>query len=459
MSSKYGALSPLDSVYKRHTSEIPRYLSNYALTSNRILVEVRWVQHLVKLGITPVKELSREVNEFLDSLKDISEDGMRIIEELNSVTRHDVKAVEYYIRKRFEESGYDDLILLMPWIHMFCTSEDINSPAHSTGIRDCMDHLIKPLMLNIINSLAKLSVEHASKPMLSRTHGQPASPTTFGKEMAIYTYRLSQQYKKYIDKIEYFGKFGGAVGNFNVHFVAFPDLDWPSIAKSFVEDLNLTYQPYSTQIECHDYISELSDSIARFNTILKDMCVDMWLYLSHDLLKLKNVKGEVGSSTMPHKINPIHFECAEGNIGLANSLFSFFSSKLPTSRMQRDLSDSTVLRNIGTAMGYSVVAYKSIITAFERVDFNAEKALQELENNYAVLSEPTQVVLKMMGRSDAFDAVLKFTRGSEVNGEEMKKFIQENCQLSPGMSGITPASFTGCAEQFARNIISFLPNK
>ncbi|UKK01006.2 adenylosuccinate lyase [Theileria orientalis] len=459
MLERYKAVSPVDGRYNKYTFEISEYLSEYSITKNRILVEVRWLQCLIKLGITPVKQLSNESVDFLESLTNVTEKDLQTIIDIETKFMHDLKAVEYYIRKRLEESGHPELNKLVTWVHILCTSEDINSPSYSIGIRDCMNNIMKPLMLEVINALTRVALENADKVMLSRTHGQPAVPTTFGKEVATFVYRLSYQYKKNIQNIEYFGKFGGAVGNYNVHTLIFPDMDWESILKNFVEELGLTYQPYTKQIECHDYISELADSVSRFNTILKDLCMDFWLYQSRGLLKLKNVKGEVGSSTMPHKINPIALENAEGNLGVANCLFQFFSSKLPRSRMQRDLSDSSVLRNLGVAFGHSVVAYKNILTSLERMGFNEEASGQDIQEHWTILSEPLQVSLKMMGHKDAFEKVMVFTRGVNPTKEEMLKFIEESCGKDSMLMTLKLEDYTGLAEKLARNVVNYVPKE
>ncbi|GIX62048.1 adenylosuccinate lyase [Babesia caballi] len=375
---------------------------------------------------------------------------MDSIRSLDMRVNHDVKATEYYIRDKLRNSGITQLVSLEHWVHMFCTSEDINSPAYALGIRDCMERVIKPTLLRIINALCSFAIANAGKPILSRTHGQPASPTTIGKEMAVYVHRLSRQFKKHLVEVDYMAKFGGAVGNFNAHKVAFPDKNWPELARDFIENkLHLTYQAYATQIECHDFISELSDNLSRVNTILKDLCVDMWLYISNDLIKLKNVEGEVGSSTMPHKINPIDWENAEGNFGIANALFHFFSSKLPTSRMQRDLSDSTVLRNLGVAFSHSYLGYQSILKALSRISVNEERAMKELDDNWVVLSEPLQVLLRLSGVSSGYEEVLRLTRTDGVTKEKMQKIIADFCSGDRRMETLTVSNYTGYAESLA----------
>ncbi|ORM42258.1 Adenylosuccinate lyase [Babesia sp. Xinjiang] len=451
-------VSPLDTRYLGSSSDVATHLSEYALSRNRVIVEVSWLRFMVSAGVTEVSSLEPSAEAFLSELCRFPPEDMDLIITIDGRVNHDVKATEYYIRDKLKTSGIPQLVSLEPWVHMFCTSEDINSPAYSIGIRDCMEHVIKPTLLRIIDSLAKLSVENASKPMLSRTHGQPASPTTIGKEIAVYVSRLSRQCKKYLTKIDYMAKFGGAVGNFNAHKVAFPEKDWPSLAKEFIENkLNLTYQEYSTQIECHDFISELSDNLARVNTILKDLCVDMWLYISHDLIKLKSVQGEVGSSTMPHKINPIDWENAEGNFGVANALFHFFSSKLPNSRMQRDLSDSTVLRNLGVAFSHSYLGYLSILKALSRVSVNEEKALKELDENWVVLSEPLQIHLRLSGVSTGYEEVLSLTRTGGLSSDEMKKIISDTCNDNSHIKALTPCTYTGYAESLALNVKNCSP--
>ncbi|EDO07643.1 putative adenylosuccinate lyase [Babesia bovis T2Bo] len=454
-------VSPLDTRYRNSSSAIGEHLSEYALSRNRIFVEVSWLRFLVSEGLTNVTKLDESSDAYLSEICNFKPDDMGSITAIDKRVNHDVKATEYYIRDKLKSSGLPQLISLEPWVHMFCTSEDINSPAYSMGIRDCIEKVIKPTILRIIETVATFATENAGKPMLSRTHGQPASPTTFGKEFAVYVHRLSRQYCKYLDQIDYMAKFGGAVGNFNAHKIAFPDKNWPDLAKDFVENtLHLSYQDYSTQIECHDYISEVSDHISRVNTILKDLCVDMWLYTSYDLIKLRGVQGEVGSSTMPHKINPIDWENAEGNIGLANSLFHYFSTKLPNSRMQRDLSDSTVLRNVGVAFCHSYLAYLSILKAFSRISVNESRALEELDANWVVLSEPLQIHLRMTGDASGYEKMLSLTRTGCVSKETMKDIISDNCGNNTDLKSLTPSKYIGYAESLALelNKRSFLEN-
>ncbi|GFE52741.1 adenylosuccinate lyase [Babesia ovis] len=387
--SSHHFVSPLDTRYLLSSCDVAEYLSDYALSRNRIIVEVTWLRYLVAEGITSISSLEPSSDAYLSEICQFKHEDMETISNIDKRINHDVKATEYYIR-------------------------------------------------------------NAGKAMLSRTHGQPASPTTIGKEIAVYVHRLSRQYTKYLTEIDYMAKFGGAVGNFNAHKMAFPDKNWPLLAKHFIENkLNLTYQEYSTQIECHDFISEVSDHISRVNTILKDLCVDMWLYISNDLIKLKGVQGEVGSSTMPHKINPIDWENAEGNFGIANSLFHFFSSKLPTSRMQRDLSDSTVLRNIGVAFSHSYLGYLSILKALNRISVNEDKALKELDENWVVLSEPLQIHLRLNGVSSGYEEVLRLTRTGSMSKENMKQIISTACGGNSLLESLTPANYIGYAESLA----------
>ncbi|BAM40836.1 adenylosuccinate lyase [Theileria orientalis strain Shintoku] len=389
MLERYKAVSPVDGRYNKYTFEISEYLSEYSITRNRILVEVKWLRCLIKLGIAPVKQLSKE-----------SVENLRTIIDMEARLMHDLKAVEYYIRKRMEESGLPELSKLVTWVHIFCTSEDINSPSYSIGIRDCMNVLMKPLMLDVIRNLERVALENADKPMLSRTHGQPAVPTTFGKEVATFVYRLSYQYKKYIQNVSAKFNFRGKRGR--------------------TQDLNSGCR---------------------------------------GLLKLKNVKGEVGSSTMPHKINPIALENAEGNLGMANCLFQFFSTKLPRSRMQRDLSDSSVLRNLGVAFGHSMVAYKNIITSLERMGFDDEESGRDIQEHWTILSEPLQVSLKMMGHKDAFEKVMVFTRGLNPTKEQMRKFIEDNCGKDSMVMTLKLEEYTGLAEKLARNVVKYVPKE
>ncbi|KAK1444262.1 L-aspartase like protein [Babesia gibsoni] len=423
-SSEDVLVSPLDTRYISSVSEIASHLSEHALYRNRIIVEVKWLRFLAKEGLTHMSSLDPDADGtyfnipnnrhavFLSEICEFTPSDMERIREIERTINHDVKATEYYLRNKLKSSNIAQLQQLEHWIHMFCTSEDINSSAYALGIRDCMEHAIKPMLRRLIGELSSLATE-----------------------------------------LDYMAKFSGAVGNFNVHKVAFPERDWPALAKNFVENhLNLTYQDYSTQIECHDYISEVSDHMSRINSILKDLCVDMWLYISYNIIQQRKIKDEVGSSTMPHKINPVRWECAEGNIGMANALFHFFSSKLTTSRLQRDLSDSTVLRNLGVAFGHSYVAYINILNGLSRVSFNEERALKELDENWVVLSEPLQVILKLTGVTDGYEKVLELTRKHNVTKEEMKKIIS---QLAPGdhrMESLTAAKYTGYAAYLASGV-------
>ncbi|KAK2195903.1 bifunctional L-Aspartase-like/Adenylosuccinate lyase PurB [Babesia duncani] len=441
-------LSPLDGRYLDMVEGVGEHLSEFAIFKNMIKVEICWLLKLVELGITPVKSLRKESKEILLGI----ECNFEKIKSLEKQTRHDTKAVEYYIKSCIQESGDEELLKLCHWIHMFCTSDDIKNTAYSMGLKSSVEDIIKPLMMQIVQVLTRLSVENAHIPLLAKTHGQPATPTTVGKEFAVYAARLGRQYLKYFEKVEYFAKFGGAVGNFNAHVFAFPEIEWPAVARQFIQDLGLTYQEYSTQIECHDFISEVSDSLARFNTILRDLCVDVWLYISRGIFKLALVPGEVGSSTMPHKINPIRMECAEGNIGIANSILRFFSDKLPNSRLQRDLCDSTVLRNLGIALGHSIVAMKMVIQELTIITVDVEVTDQELNDNWVVLSEAIQTSLKVAGDFDAFEEILKETRGAKISAQDMQRMLKEKSRYSYSLETLTPRSYIGLANVLAKNL-------
>uniref|UniRef100_A0A3B0MTT0 Adenylosuccinate lyase, putative n=1 Tax=Theileria annulata TaxID=5874 RepID=A0A3B0MTT0_THEAN len=405
MMYKLKSIGPIDGRYYKYTFKISDYLSEYKIISNRILVEVRWLQYLVRLGITPIKSLSQE-----------SIDELQNIIALDTKMMHDVKAVEYYIRKRFEVDGTPELKKLITWVHIFCTSEDINSPSYSMGIRDCMNYVVKPLMLQIISTLCKLALENARMPMLSRTHGQPAIPTTFGKEVSTFVYRLSYQYKKCISNI------GLVMFKISLKYELWFILVYRNL------DLNISLIPHKLSV-----------------MILYQNCLIVF--------------GEVGSSTMPHKINPIDLENAEGNLGLSNSLFHFFSTKLPMSRMQRDLSDSSVLRNLGVAFAHSVVAYNSILSSLERMYFDESTSKLEIQENWNILSEPVQLNLKMMGHMDAFEKVLVFTRGFNPSKDEMLKFIEENCGKDSRLLTLKLEEYLGIAEKLAKNVVNYLPKE
>jgi adenylosuccinate lyase len=373
------------------------------------------------------------------------------VKAIEKVTNHDVKAVEYFIKKHLE--GFSETAGLKEFVHFCCTSEDINNLAYARMLKDSILNVILPQMVNFMSSLSNLAQSSASIPLLALTHGQAATPTTFGREIAVFVSRLARQIEN-LRGAQFMGKFNGATGSFNAHMVAYPDIDWPAIAREFVEEhIGVTYQPVSTQIECHDYIGETSDTMSRISTILIGFSRDMWTYISRHILKLRVVAGEVGSSTMPHKVNPIDFENAEGNLGVAVALFNHFSSKLLISRMQRDLSDSTVLRNLGLAFGHFMIAIDSLAKGLGKVEVDTVTCASELERNYSLLAEPVQTVMRRYGLANPYERLKELTRGTEITKESMHAFIaslelpKEEIEK---LEKLTPQTYIGLAESIAR---------
>ncbi|CEM21716.1 unnamed protein product [Vitrella brassicaformis CCMP3155] len=455
--SSLTALSPLDGRYASKTAALREYFSEYGLIKHRIQVELAWLHTMADCsGIPEVTPLDAAGKGVLQQLGGIGPSDAERVKAIEGVTNHDVKAIEYFIKERIDAAGVASLQGVKEFIHFSCTSEDINNLAYGLMLKGAVKNVIRPAMIKIIHTIANLAVECADVPLLSRTHGQPATPTTFGKELANVAYRLHTHVSRHIDRVEYMGKFNGAVGNFNAHLVAYPDIDWPQLAKTLVEGhLGLTYQPYSTQIECHDYIAELCDGVSRFNTTLMDFNMDMWSYIARDLLKLKVIANEVGSSTMPHKVNPIDFENSEGNLGVANALLRFFSSKLPISRLQRDLTDSTVLRNLGTALGNSLLAYESTLKGLSKVAVDEQAMAAELDRNWMILAEPVQTVMRKVGLENPYEKLKALTRGQTVDQGVMREFVRS---LGLGKADedrlmhLSPASYTGVASQLAKDL-------
>ncbi|MGL4184297.1 MAG: adenylosuccinate lyase, partial [Thiotrichaceae bacterium] len=370
--------------------------SEYGLIYHRVLVEIRWLQRLAAHPqITEVPALSAQANEFLEAiLKNFAQEDALRVKAIERTTNHDVKAVEYYLKEKI--AGQAELEAISEFIHFACTSEDINNLSYALMLQGGMQQVILPELDKIIQAIRQLAHDYASIPMLSRTHGQPASPTTLGKEMANVAYRLQRQYSQ-IQAAQYLGKINGAVGNYNAHLSAYPELDWQGTAQQFVESLGLTWNPYTIQIEPHDYIAEIFDALVRFNTILIDFSRDVWGYIALGHFKQKVIAGEVGSSTMPHKVNPIDFENAEGNLGIANALMTHLAQKLPISRWQRDLTDSTVLRTLGVGLGHSLIAYQSALKGISKLQVNEASLAADLEANWEVLAEPIQTVMRRYG--------------------------------------------------------------
>ena len=416
------AISPVDGRYGGKTAALRAIFSEYGLIRYRVLVEVRWLQALAAdQEIAEVPALSEQAQEILNSIADdFSEFDAQRVKEIERTTNHDVKAVEYFLKEKISDTP--ELMAVSEFIHFACTSEDINNLCHAMMLRDGRDQVLLPELEKTIAAISTLAHEHAAQPMLSRTHGQPASPTTVGKEMANVTARLRRQQQQMIS-VPLLGKINGAVGNYNAHLCAYPQKDWTEFAQHFVESLGLQWNPYTTQIEPHDYIAELFDATARSNTILIDFCRDVWGYISLGYFKQKTIAGEIGSSTMPHKVNPIDFENGEGNLGIANAIFVHLAAKLPISRWQRDLSDSTVLRNLGVGIGHTLIALQSILRGIGKLEVNAQKLANDLKHNQEVLAEPIQTVMRRYGIDKPYEKLKELTRGHRITEEQLLAFI------------------------------------
>lgn len=448
------AISPVDGRYASKTNELRPIFSEFGLIRYRVLVEVRWLQALAASeGISEVKPFSKHANNLLNELvTNFNTDDARRIKNIESTTNHDVKAVEYFLKEKV--AGNDELNAVSEFIHFACTSEDINNLSHGLMLREARNQILLPAMDELIDVLRKMAHDYADKAMLSHTHGQPASPSTMGKELANVVYRLQRQRKQLAD-VPLLGKINGAVGNYNAHLSAYPELDWPRFAEQFISSLGLEYNPYTIQIEPHDYIAEYFDAISRFNTILLDLDRDIWTYISFGFFKQKTVAGEVGSSTMPHKVNPIDFENSEGNLGIANALFSHLGAKLPISRMQRDLTDSTVLRNLGVGVAHSIIAYQSSLKGLGKLELNENKLSEILNNNWEVLAEPIQTVMRRYGVENPYEKLKELTRGNKIDKDSLQSFIQsldipDNAKNE--LLALTPETYVGIAKNLAKTI-------
>jgi len=445
------AISPIDGRYASKVAELTECFSEYALVRNRVRVEVLWLMALcAEPGIPECRALTAEEETVLMGIvEDFTPQEAEKVKEIERTTNHDVKAVEYYLKKKIEGTSVEEL---SEFIHFACTSEDINNLSHALMLKDGLAALL-PHQQQIIDQLKGFSNDWKNVSMLARTHGQTASPTTIGKELAVFADRLIMQKKK-TEAVEILGKLNGAVGNFNAHLSAYPDVDWPALAKRVIEkDLGLKQNLFTTQIEPHDYMAEMFDAISRFNTILNDINRDMWTYISMAYFGQKTVKGEVGSSTMPHKVNPIDFENSEGNLGLANALFGHLSAKLPISRLQRDLTDSTVLRNMGVGFGYSMIAYLSTLKGLGKLKLNEHNLEADLDNAWEVLAEPVQTVMRKAGIEKPYEKLKDLTRGQDkITEETIREFVQ-GLELEEvdkqRLLEMTPASYVGMAQKIA----------
>ncbi|HEY5682554.1 MAG TPA: adenylosuccinate lyase [Sulfuricaulis sp.] len=449
------ALSPLDGRYQNKTAELRPLFSEFGLIHHRILVEIHW---LIALGqhkkIKEVKPFSPPTRKMLSGIiTNFSETDARRVKEIEATTNHDVKAIEYFLKEKTH--GNKEVTECVEFIHFACTSEDINNLAYALMLKQARDKVLLPRLDHLITVLTELATRYAKQPMLARTHGQPASPTTLGKEIANFVYRLKRARRQIVDP-SLRGKVNGAVGNYNAHLAAYPDVDWPAFAQSFVEKLGLDWNPYTTQIEPHDYIAELLDAAARFNTILIDFNRDVWGYISLGYFKQKVVKGEIGSSTMPHKVNPIDFENSEGNLGVANALFRHFAEKLPVSRFQRDLTDSTVLRNLGVACGYMLLAMEACLKGIGKLEIDAERMQYDLDRNWEVLAEAVQTVMRRHGIEQAYEKLKELTRGKGgINRESIQGFIRQleiPDDAKKRLLALTPDRYTGNAALQSRQL-------
>ena len=448
------AISPIDGRYGSKTEAYRPIFSEYGLISQRVKVEVRWLQALSRHPqIAEVPGFSAEANALLDRIvDDFSEDDAQRIKDIERTTNHDVKAVEYFLKEKIADNG--ELQAVNEFIHFACTSEDINNLSHALMLGSGRDRILLPQIDAIVDAIRALAHAHADKPMLSRTHGQPASPTTLGKEMANVVHRLQRQ-REQIAGVQLLGKINGAVGNYNAHLSAYPEIDWPAFARDFVESLGLSWNPYTIQIEPHDYMAELFDAIARCNTILIDFARDVWAYISLGYFKQKTVAGEVGSSTMPHKVNPIDFENGEGNLGIANALFDHLAMKLPISRWQRDLTDSTVLRNTGVGFAYTTIALQSLMRGIGKLEADEQRLADDLLNNWEVLAEPIQTVMRRYGIEKPYEKLKELTRGHRVDQAGMQAFVdglELPDEAKAALRALTPLSYIGNAVAQAKDI-------
>jgi len=447
------AISPIDGRYGNKVEAFRPIFSEYGLIRYRVEVEIRWLQALAKHPqINEVPDFSDEATQFLDNIvSQFSETDAQQIKDIEKTTNHDVKAVEYFLKEKIADN--EELDKVSEFIHFACTSEDINNLSYALMLKEGRETLI-PQMTECIAAIKKVALDTANQPMMSRTHGQTASPTTTGKEFANIVARLIRQ-KEQLETVELLGKINGAVGNYNAHSIAYPEIDWEKFSKAFVESLGLFWNAYTIQIEPHDYIAEYFHALSRFNTILIDFNRDVWGYISLGYFKQKTIAGEVGSSTMPHKVNPIDFENAEGNLGLANAIFTFLGEKLPISRWQRDLTDSTVLRNIGVGIAHTSIAIQSSLKGLSKLQINVEKIEEDLNDNWEVLAEPIQTVMRRYGIEKPYEKLKELTRGNRITPEDLAVFIKKleiPVEAKQKLLELTPRSYTGYAEKLANEI-------
>lgn len=445
--SSLTAVSPVDGRYGDKVSALRTIFSEYGLLKFRVQVEVRWLQKLAACAeIKEVPAFDADANAFLDKIvAEFTEEDAQRIKTIERTTNHDVKAVEYFLKEKVE--AVPALQAVSEFIHFACTSEDINNLSHALMLQTARQDVVLPYWRKIIDSIKGLALEYRDILLLSRTHGQPATPSTVGKEFANVAYRMERQFRQF-ERVEIMGKINGAVGNYNAHIVAYPEVDWHVFSEEFVTSLGIIWNPYTTQIEPHDYIAELFDCVARFNTILIDFDRDIWGYIALNHFKQKTIAGEIGSSTMPHKVNPIDFENSEGNLGIANALFQHLASKLPISRWQRDLTDSTVLRNLGVGLGYALIAYQATMKGISKLEVNQAHLLDELDHNWEVLAEPIQTVMRRYGIEKPYEKLKELTRGKRVDAAGMQTFIDSLAlpeEEKTRLKAMTPANYIGRA--------------
>ncbi|WP_417762752.1 adenylosuccinate lyase [Shewanella sp.] len=448
------AISPVDGRYGSKTTELRGIFSEYGLTKYRVQVEINWLKLLSSCPeIEEVPPFSESALALLDNIRDnFSVDDAQRVKTIEATTNHDVKAVEYFIKEKIADNA--ELSAVGEFVHFACTSEDINNLSHGLMLTEARDHVLLPYLNKILDGVKALAHNYKTVPLMSRTHGQPASPSTLGKEMANVAVRLERQLKQ-IANVEIMGKINGAVGNYNAHLSAYPEVDWHALSQRFVTSLGLNWNPYTTQIEPHDYIAELFDAVARFNTILIDFDRDIWGYIALGHFKQKTIAGEIGSSTMPHKVNPIDFENSEGNLGIANALMQHLASKLPVSRWQRDLTDSTVLRNLGVGFAHSLIAYQATLKGISKLEVNEQHLRDELDHNWEVLAEPVQTVMRRYGIEKPYEKLKELTRGKRIDGAQLAAFI-DTLELpetvKTELKQLTPATYIGRAEAFVDDL-------
>ena len=447
------AISPIDGRYAAKTEPLQLIFSEYGLIRNRAIVELRWLQTLARNPDITELTISDDGHQKIESMAaDFNAEDAARVKEIEKTTNHDVKAVEYLLKEKFDAD--DELAAAGSFLHFACTSEDINNLSYAMSLQQACSEVMMPAVTKVTESLHSLAQAHAETPMLSRTHGQTATPTTLGKEMANVVARIQRQISA-AGAVEFLGKMNGAVGNYNAHAVAYPDVDWLQTGYDFVESLGLTHNSYTTQIEPHDYMAEIFDVYARINTIYTDFARDIWSYISIGYFKQKLVDGEVGSSTMPHKVNPIDFENAEGNFGIANTLFTHFSAKLPVSRWQRDLTDSTVLRNLGVAFAHSLIAYESLLKGIGKLEVNEGALSADLDASWEVLAEPIQTVMRRYGIENPYEKLKALTRGEAITQETLHDFIatlELDDNVKAQLLELTPSNYIGLADQLATSL-------